>query len=102
MKASQAKAEISSIMSSMGITLDNYNSSIVSKLNTVERIISENVKDGIFPILGYSYYQYGNTLSQRDQSYSALVFLEYSLELSDLDIYFPEKESNFSFNTNIT
>lgn len=98
MKASQAKAEISSIMSSMGITPDNYNSSIVSKLNTVERIISENVKDGIFPILGYSYYQYGNTLSQRDQSYSALVFLEYSLELSDLDIYFPEKESNFSFN----
>ncbi|MBU1111309.1 MAG: hypothetical protein KJ896_00900, partial [Nanoarchaeota archaeon] len=49
-----------------------------------------------FPILGYSYYQYAQTLQEEDP-YSSLLYLEYSLELSELDIYFPEEEENGLF-----
>jgi len=47
-------------------------------------------KKGIFPIIGYSYYEYGNSLKESDK-YSALLFSEYALEFSNLDIYFPKK-----------
>ncbi len=91
-QAAQAKAQASTVMSSLGITPENFDASIESRTLAVERIISENVEEGIFPILGYSYYEYAKTLAEQEASYSALLYLEYALELSDLDIYFPEEE----------
>ena len=44
-----------------------------------------------FPILGYSYYEYSNSLRKIDP-YTALLYSEYALELSNLDIYFEAKE----------
>ena len=43
------------------------------------------------PILGYSYYEYANTLKEDDES-SALLYSEYALELSSLEIYFKEQK----------
>jgi len=51
----------------------------------------KEAEKGIFPILGYSYYEYASTLKDSDRS-SALLYSEYALELSNLDIYFEEKE----------
>ena len=64
---------------------------IDSKIKLVKRLISKQIKKGIFPILGYSYYEYASTLKDENK-YSSLLYLEYALELSNLEIYFKEKK----------
>ncbi len=98
--ASQAKADANAILSSLGLSEDNFAEFINSKEQAAERVISENSAEGIFPILGYSYYQYANSLKkQKEEQYTALIYLEYALEMSELSIYFPEengfRESEF-------
>ena len=88
-KASQAKAESNAILSSFGVDEENILNYVESKKKAVERTIFENSEEGIFPILGYSYYKYADSLKEQEQ-YTALIYLEYSLELSELGIYFPE------------
>lgn len=90
-KAAQAKADANAILSSLGLDEENFAAFLESKVKAVERVISENSAEGIFPILGYSYYQYANSLKEQEK-YTALIYLEYALEMSELGIYFPEEE----------
>ena len=91
--ASQAKADANAILSSLGLSADNFAEFINSKQQAAERVISENSAEGIFPILGYSYYQYANSLKEQEQEqYTALIYIEYALEMSELSIYFPEEQ----------
>lgn len=92
-KAAEAKAEADAILGSMGLTDENVGDFIISKTKAVQRVISENSAEGIFPILGYSYYQYAKSLQEQDK-YIALLYLEYALELSELSIYFPEEQED--------
>jgi len=97
--ASQAKADSNAILSSLGLHNETINEFISAKQKAVERVISQNSEDKVFPILGYSYYKYASAL-QEEQPYNALVYLEYALEMSDLGIYFPEEvkyTSSFKF-----
>ncbi|MDP3734519.1 MAG: S16 family serine protease, partial [Nanoarchaeota archaeon] len=90
--AAQAKAEANAILTVLGLT-DEIMEDYLQVLNTaVERIIAENSADGVFPILGYSYYQYSNSLRE-DEKFTSLLYLEYALEMSELEIYFPEKKN---------
>ncbi len=91
-EAAQAKADSNAILSSLGLDEGNVAPYLESKRKAVERVISENSAEDIFPILGYSYYQYANSLRQTDP-FTALVYFEYALEMSDLGIYFPTEES---------
>jgi len=96
--ASKAKAEANSLMTLMAIkTEDDLKLMLKEKFGSIKQIILREQDKGIFPILGYSYYEYAQNLVE-DQPYSALTFTEYSLELSNLDIYFPKKTS-FTFPT---
>jgi len=90
-KAAQAKAEANAILSSMGLSDDNIDKFIESKIKAVEKVISDNSAEGIFPILGYSYYQYANTLKESEK-YMVMIYLEYALEMSELSIYFPAED----------
>ncbi len=90
--ASQAKADANAVLSSLGVPEESIHEFINSKRKAAERVIAENSARGIFPILGYSYYQYANSL-QEQEPYTALVYLEYALEMSDLALYFPEEKS---------
>ncbi len=89
--AAQAKADANAILSSLGLTGESVSRFVDSKAKAVERVIAENTAEGIFPILGFSYYQYANTL-KGNEPFTALVYLEYALEMSDLSIYFPVEE----------
>ncbi len=93
--AAQAKGDANAIISSIGVPKESFPQFLAGKRDAVARVIAENTKEGIFPILGYSYYQYAGTLKDTEP-YASLVYLEYALELSDLSIYFPE-EKNVSF-----
>lgn len=90
--AAQAKAEANAVLSSLGLSDEVFDEFLDSKIAAVERVIAENSVEGVFPILGYSYYQYAISLRE-EQKYTTLVFLEYALEMSDLGIYFPEENS---------
>ncbi len=94
--ASQAKADANAILSTLGLQEEALLEYIKGKSKAAERIIFENSAEGIFPILGYSYYQYANSLKEQEK-YTSLVYLEYALEMSELSIYFPEEEDLYSF-----
>ena len=89
--ASRAKADVDVILSIFGVDSEQYENIIERKLDIVKNNIAEQSSKGVFPILSYSYYEYANSLKSSD-IFSALIYSEYALELSDLDIYF--KESN--------
>ena len=92
MKAMQAKADANALISSLGVPEESFNEFIEAKEHAAEQTIAQNSKQDIFPILGYSYYQYAKSLKDTDK-YTSLVYQEYALELSDLQIYFPEEKN---------
>ncbi len=96
--ASQAKADANAVVSSLGLQEDAILPFFESKKRATERVISENSAEGIFPILGFSYYEYAQSL-QEQEPYTALVYMEYALEMSELSMYFSEKETFLEFNS---
>ncbi len=89
-KASKTKAEADSILNLVGIGEDQIDILIEEKLKIIKRNLAKQQKKDIFPVLGYSYYEYADSLKESDK-YSTLLYLEYALELSNLDMYFKEK-----------
>jgi predicted S18 family serine protease len=90
-QASKAKADVDIILSVFGVDAEQYKNIVDRKLEIVKNNIAREASKGVFPILGYSYYEYANSLKESDV-FSALLYSEYALELGNLDIYF--KESN--------
>jgi predicted S18 family serine protease len=93
-KASKVKAEADVILGVIGVAEEQMDVVLENKLDAVKRVIAEQQEKGIFPMLGYSYYEYAVNLKKEDQL-SALLYAEYSLELSNLDIYFSKRQFNF-------
>ncbi|MBI4438961.1 hypothetical protein HY640_03455 [Candidatus Woesearchaeota archaeon] len=91
-KASKAKADADFLLSLLSVEESGLRKLAERKLNTSRRSIVRNSKEGVFPIVGYSYYEYANSLKETDL-YSALVYAEYALELSNMDIYFRNESS---------
>ena len=87
--ASRAKADVDVILSVFGVDSEQYKNIVERKLDIVKNNIAEETTKGVFPILSYSYYEYANSLKDKD-IFSALLYSEYALELGDLDIYFKE------------
>ncbi len=100
-KASKAKAEANIVLNTLGIEENFVPKLIENKLNAAARAILKSEKKNIFPILGYSYYEYAQNLKETDK-YSALLYAEYALELSNLDIYFKEKNNIVSVDIDMT
>ena len=86
-KASKAKANVNTVLSVFGVRNKNVVNILNQKLDIVERNLVEETEKGVFPIVGYSYFEYANSLKETDP-FSALLYSEYALELSNLDIYF--------------
>ena len=89
-KAAKAKAEVDVILSVFGVEKKNIAALLEKKLEIVQKNIVRQSEKGIFPIIGFSYYEYANDLKESDQV-ASLLYSEYALEMSNLDIYFPEK-----------
>ncbi len=90
-KSSIAKAKIDAVINSLSINLEDVDDVIKDRLNLVQSFIARQNKKGIFPIVAYSYYEYADSLKESDK-YSSILYLEYALELSNLDIYFSKKK----------
>lgn len=93
-KATNAKAESDVILSVSGIGSDRITSLLGKKLEVAKKNIAKQINKKNFPVLAYSYYEYADELKEEDK-YSALLYSEYALELSNLDMYFKEVRKPF-------
>ena len=91
-KASKAKANLDIVLSSLYTDESQIKNILRQKLDIVKKNLIKETQKGIFPILGYSYYEYATILEGED-FYSALLYSEYALELSNLEVYFKEKSN---------
>jgi uncharacterized protein len=90
--ASKAKANIDIIMSLSGIQKEEEIVELVEdRLRATRQVLNKQQELGLFPMLGFSYYEYADFLKEKDP-YSALIYAQYALEFSNLDMYFEEKE----------
>jgi uncharacterized protein len=83
-KASMLKADMNSIINTLGVSESRLESYIDDKLELVGSHIRDQES---FPILGYSYYRYSDSLKEEQPRLSA-VFAEYASEFSSLTLYF--------------
>lgn len=86
-QATITKAQINVFASVIGVELDGISPLLERKLSAASHQIALQQEDDIFPILGYSYYEYAQELME-SAPYSSLLYVEYALELGNLDIYF--------------
>lgn len=92
-KASRAKAEADAILSWMGVSNEMVNTTLDLKLELARKSIVDQQRKGLFPILAYSYYEYARVL--KSDPPSALLYAEYALELSHIDLYFRPLHKRF-------
>ncbi len=88
--AAKSKAEADVLLSLMGVEEKRFDEVIDLKLRIARQALMKAQRKNIFPIIAYSYYEYGESLRDFDRV-SSLLFTEYALELSNLDIYFEVK-----------
>jgi uncharacterized protein len=93
-EASISKAKVDSVLNTIAIDSSDISKVIEDRAQIVRSGLAKQTEKGAFPILGYSYYEYANSLKEGD-SYSALLYLEYALELGNLDIYFEKRTIDF-------
>lgn len=86
-KASKAKADVDIVLSVFGVEDKQFKVLLERKLLIVRDNLAAQTLKGIFPIIGYSYYEYANSLKESN-TMSGLIYSEYALELGNLDIYF--------------
>jgi len=92
-KASKAKASSNVVLNILDMREEQIKDILESKLDVIKRNIAKASED-MFPVLGYSYYEYANSLKDSDL-YSALLYSEYALELSNLRMYFKERKKPY-------
>ena len=89
-KSIEVKVQSNTILTTIGLTREQLPELVENKLEFAQReIASQNY----FPILAYSYYEYGQSLNSNDPA-SALLYAEYSLEMANLDSYLSLEEKN--------
>lgn len=93
-ESSKAKAEANILLTALSIRDDEMELVLEEKFEAIKKVILLQEAKSVFPILGYSYFEYSRSLVEHNIP-SSLTFAEYALELSNLDMYFP-KEKAFS------
>ncbi|MFH1064078.1 MAG: S16 family serine protease [Candidatus Woesearchaeota archaeon] len=84
--ASRTKAEANIIVTMLGVQEEVVDEILEQKILAAKRAITRQINKGTFPIIAYSYYEYATSLKE-DNTNAALLYAEYALELSDIDIY---------------
>lgn len=93
-KSTKARAHADMFLSTLGGATNESVAVITeNKLARSEELIAREQRRDTFPLLGFSYYNYAQQLMD-DDPYSALLFSEYALGLSDLSAYFPYEQSS--------
>ena len=89
-RATRTKADANAVLSATAVSREKISELINDKLALARAQINRQGEN--FPILGYSYYDYANSL-QESRPELSIVFSEYAAEFSNLDMYFPRKDT---------
>jgi predicted S18 family serine protease len=92
--AGRTKAEANIMVTMLGVKEEVVDQIVDQKVKAARRAVNKQTQKGIFPIIAYSYYEYASSLQKEKNNYAALLYSEYALELSDMDIYFKKKTEN--------
>ncbi|MBN2880732.1 hypothetical protein JXM83_01645 [Candidatus Woesearchaeota archaeon] len=98
-KASKAKAQIDAMLSSFATTNEDIDKILNEKQKVAQRSIKRQQDKKAFPILGFSYYEYAQTLSSSNKTedkISALIYYDYAIEFSNLDLYFKKSTTKIN------
>ena len=88
--AVQAKSISNVLLTSIGVTDEQLPEIVKEKLKFASYEIASQ---DYFPILAYSYYEYAQSLLEDDPG-SSLLYVEYALEMANLDNYLSRKKSD--------
>ncbi|MBU0979792.1 MAG: hypothetical protein KJ709_03225 [Nanoarchaeota archaeon] len=91
-KASKAKAEADLLVSMLGIEEVKLGTLLSERIKIAQKSITKQQEMGVFPILGYSYFEYARSLEEEDPI-SAFLYSGYAIELSNLDMYLEQENS---------
>lgn len=91
--AGRTKAEANIMVTMLGVKEEVVEQMVDQKVKAARKAVNKQTQKGIFPIIAYSYYEYASSLQKEKNNYAALLYSEYALELSDLDIYFKKKSN---------
>jgi len=94
--ASQAKAGADLMLNTAflsDVEIDDY---LKDKFQIVNEVLANELTHNVFPIAGLSYLEYAKSLQATDKS-SALLYLEYAVELGKLSMYFPKEKKINSY-----
>ena len=89
-EASKVKAEANNILSIQSNEQD-IAVTLSQRLEIIRKSLVRAQAAGLFPIMGYSYYEYAQALRETDP-YAAHLYAEYALELGNLEVYFEQKQ----------
>lgn len=93
-RASKSKAHSSVLLGVLGRDEGSIDDLVDLKLDVAGEFLASQATEEQFPIVGYSYYEYADSLKDSDP-YSSLLFIEYSLEMGNLELYFEDNENGF-------
>lgn len=97
----QAKAQADSIASVFGTTQDEIDRLLNVKEQIATKYVAKQTTDTNFPIIGYSYLEYGQSLKESDP-YAALLYFQLAQELSSLDLFLDaSSDSSFTYNSSM-
>ena len=85
-KASKTEAEANVVVGLLGVEQSNIDAFLKMKIVASKKEIAKQIDNEIFPILAYSYYEYADRL-QNESIFSSILYAEYALSLSNIDIY---------------
>ena len=101
LKALEAKSNFNSILTLITIVdKESLKKFVENKMLAAKNEIINDENKKQFPIGGYSYYEYANSL-KNSSMYDALIYSEYSLELSNLDLYLNKKYNKMNNNNSL-
>jgi len=95
-QASLAKARADTLIGTIGVgTEEQLHTLVDSKIRVAQRNIAKESQRNIFPIAGYAYAEYAQSLLNESPG-NAILFSQYALELSNFDLYFTENAQSYN------
>ncbi len=93
--AQKAKAEADALTSVIGVDEDDLKNLLEVKEKITKRTLLRHSNTNSFPLIGYSYYEYGISLKETAPN-SALLYFQMAQEFSNLDVFINDNNNTLT------
>ena len=92
-EALKTRATINVYNTYLFVNNERFNETISKKLDAALTEIRKQTAKGYFPIVAYSYYTYAKQLAEQGDVSLAILFSEYAIELSKMDLFINQQKT---------